>query len=192
MDKLNTVFEEIDRLNQQDPNKVEWQGQSVAKEWLYGLRMSEALHAYQPEANEALQIAARAQHIGRWKIPRSEYPMDRMGYLQWREKLKQLHSSIISDLLLEHHYSKDMIDEVIRLITKYKFKTNPDAQLLEDVVCIVFLQHYLDEFSQKHPEEKVIEILQKTWKKISPQGQSYILELPLSSTTKSFLDKAFT
>lgn len=191
-EKYQYAIGQIDQLNGQDPNMEYDQGKSVPKELLYAKRMSEVLDKFEPEANESLKIAARAQHIARWKIDRHSYPMDRTGYLRWRNDLKKMHAELTASILEEAGYNEEFIKQVSDLIQKKRIKKNPDAQILEDVVCLVFLEHYFNEFAQKHSEEKLIGILQKTWAKMSDKGHSAALGLELTPSTMDLVKKAIT
>jgi hypothetical protein len=194
MNKAKNQYQEAIRLieeqNSQDPNQESWQGKSYPKEFFYSMRMSESLEKFAPDASEVLRLAARAQHICRWKKSRDKFPMDRKGYLQWRNELKQMHAEITQEILNSVEYSTAFIDQVCSLIEKKNLKQNPNAQTLEDVVCLVFLQYYLADFSQKKDEEKIIEILRKTWRKMSERGHSEALKLKLPAKTQNLIRKA--
>lgn len=179
-DKFERVIALIDAANQEDPQLENGQPRA----YLYSLRMSATLERFQPEAitNEALQIAVRAQHIRRWQIPRSDYPMGRVGYLTWRRDLGQFHAQETEKLMLQVGYAEDIIEEVKRLLTKQGLKRNPATQTLEDVACLVFIQHYLADFANDQEREKLIGIIRKTWKKMSAQGQQAALALQLPDT----------
>jgi hypothetical protein len=118
--------------------------------------------------------------------------MDRKGYLLWRNQLKSMHAEIAGDILSKVGYDSETISTVQSLIQKKELKQNPETQTLEDVICLVFLQYYLEEFAQKKSEEKVIDILQKTWRKMSERGQAKALSLPLGDTSKAQLQKALS
>lgn len=180
----------IDQFNREDPNYEVWQGESYPKEFLYSQRMSECLNDFAPNATLSLKIAARAQHIGRWKIPRSAYPDDRKGYLKWRNELKAMHASITAEILQKSNFSNAFIEEVSDLIQKKNLKKNPDTQTLEDVICLVFLKYYLEDFSQKKDDSKLIEILKKTWRKMSEEGQNAAATLSLSARVNQLINKA--
>src|SRR5205823_2394349 len=149
-----------------DPNKVMVEGQDRPAELLYSQWMTTALASFAPEASEALRLAARAYHIRRWTIPRGSYARGRLGYLQWRTALASLHAKQASKILREAGYDVAMSIRVESLIRKERLKADPETQTLEDVICLVFLKHELGDFARKHPEEKVLTILQKTWKKM--------------------------
>ena len=177
----------IDAANSEDPNRVFAEGKEWPKELLYSRRMSDMLERYASDADDAMKLAIRAQHIQRWKSPRSAYPMDRIGYLKWRKDLYKIQANNVAGLLVQAQYDDELIERVRNAVAKKNIQGNPDTQLLEDVTDLVFLEHYLLEFVGKHPdysEEKWIDILQKTWKKMSEQAHQFVLsgkiELPES------------
>lgn len=168
----------IDAANREDPNLVAADGEDWPKELLYSERMSDMLQRYAPEADDAMKLAIRAQHIERWKSPRNAYPMDRIGYLKWRKDLYKIQANTAAKLLQQAGYGDDVIERVQNSVAKKNIKGNPDTQLLEDVTDLVFLEHYMLEFVAKHPdysEEKWIEIIQKTWNKMSTDAHAFAL-----------------
>lgn len=180
----------FDRANQKDPNTELWQGRPYPKELLYAMRMTQKLHDFAPKASESLQLAARCQHIQRWEIPRENFEMDRNGYLKWRQTLQLFHVEKAAAILNEVGYDQETIDQVAFLLQKKQLKKNEDTQILEDVVCLVFLEFYFEDFSKKHVEEKQIDILRKTWRKMSENGHGAALRLPLSENTLKLVNKA--
>ena len=190
--QLNTTFAAFDAANAQDPNLETVDGQPVAKELIYGLRMSAQLQKFCPDASIELQLAARSQHICRWKIPRSDYPMDRQGYKRWRLDLAVFHGVTAGDILAANGYREEVIQRVKDLLLKRSLKRDEEVQALEDVVCLVFLEFYLDDFAAKHDEEKLIDIIQKTWNKMSETGHAAALQLPLSPSMLALVTKALT
>lgn len=178
-ERLDAACRRIDDANAQDPNLERLDGQDYPKELLYGRRMSATLSMFAPEADDAVQLAARAQHVQRWKIPRSDFPMDRKGYLAWRQKLYGMHAEIAGEILKEVGYDDTTVARVGTLLRKKGLKTDADVQILEDVICLVFLEHYFRDFAVKHDEAKVIDILRKTWAKMSPRGHEAALALPM-------------
>ncbi len=189
-DTLSEAYILFDKANAQDPNKEEVDGQIIAKELLYAQRMTQTLETFEPNASDALKLAARSQHICRWEIPRNSYPMDRVGYLKWREELKKFHASKASTILQEIGYATEIIDRVSFLIQKKKLKKDEETQALEDVICLVFLNFYYEEFLTKHSKEKVIDILQKTWRKMSENGHKAALELSYSEKALDLIKQA--
>ena len=181
----------IDACNAEDPRQdQDEQGRSVPYELLYSQRMSQELARFAPQASEALQLAARAQHLERWKIARSEYSMDRTGYLNWRNDLKKWHAKRACALLQQAGYDLSMQDRVANLILKEKFKSNAEGQQLEDVICLVFLRYYFAEFAKQHSEEKICDIIAKTWRKMSEVGHTAALTLPFTPEQQQLLHKA--
>ena len=189
-EKLEIAFELFDKANEQDPNREEYQGKVFAKEVLYAIRMTEKLNAFAPKASEALQLTARCQHICRWEIARESYQMNRTGYLKWRQDLKTFHAEKASGILKSIGYDQKIIDTVVFLLEKKQLKKNEETQALEDVICLVFLEFYFEPFAKKYSEEKLIDILQKTWRKMSDKGQQKALKLPLSPNSLALVGKA--
>tara|TARA_R110000744_G_C19267619_1_gene552086 strand:+ start:67 stop:657 length:591 start_codon:yes stop_codon:yes gene_type:complete len=191
-DELLLAFQLFDAANKQDPNTEIFEGTSYPKEVLYGIRMTERLHEFAPNASEALQLAARCQHICRWEISRESYAMNREGYLRWRQDLKIFHARKASSILQEVGYNQDTIAKVCFLLEKKQLKKNDETQTIEDVICLVFLEYYFEPFALKHPEDKTIEILKKTWRKMSVKGQEAALKLPLSKYASELIFKALS
>jgi hypothetical protein len=168
----------IDAANSADPNRVSADGREWPKELLYSERMSEMLMRYAPDADDAMKLAMRAQHIERWKSPRNAYPMDRIGYLKWRKDLYGIQADTAAGLLQQAGYSDDVIERVRNSVAKKNIKSNPDTQLLEDVTDLVFIEHYMLDFVARHPdysEEKWIDIILKTWNKMSDRAHDFAL-----------------
>lgn len=188
--KFETAIAIIDKKNSEDINTYQVFGLEYPKELLYSQRMSRKLLQLKPNASKALQIAARAQHICRWQIARDEYPMDRVGYLKWRETLKKMHAEITADILKQVGYDDEFINRITLLINKKLIKKNEESQTLEDTVCLVFLDYYFEAFAEKHEDEKVIDILQKTWKKMSAEGHEEALKLKLSKKSLKLVKEA--
>lgn len=180
----------IDAENAQDPNSEIYQSKVYPKELLYSNRMYERLMDFHPNASEAVQIASKAQHICRWKMPRESYPMDRVGYLKWREDLKKFHAKITAEILAKATYAQEFIDRVSFLIEKKSLKKDAETQLLEDVICLVFLEHYFDPFVQKHDRDKMKNIILKTWNKMSEAGHQEALKINFSDANLQLIKEA--
>lgn len=180
----------FDAYNSVDPNKEMANGLLVAKELLYAQRMTKKLLDYLPDAKEYLQLAARSQHIGRWEIVRSKYPMDKKGYFQWRNELKKHHAWVAAKILKENGYDDESIETVCSLLLKKDLGSNADTQILEDVVCLVFIAYYVDEFAKKYDDAKVIDILRKTAKKMSANALNTVSQLSLSPKIKTLIHEA--
>ena len=168
----------FDRANAEDPNKEIFEGNTYPKELLYAQRMSQMQERYAPEASEAVKLAVRAQHIQRWKIPRSEFPMDRQGYLQWRTGLYRFHAETAGRFMQEAGYDDAMVARVQSIVSKKGLKVNSETQLMEDVADLVFIEHYMIGFASQHPEydeAKWIGIIRKTWQKMSSRAHEFAL-----------------
>ena len=185
----------IDDANRQDPNQVTVDGKEWPKELIYSERMTDMLNRYAPDADDAMKLAIRAQHIERWKTPRNTYPMDRIGYLKWRKDLYKIQANTAAELMAQAGCDEQDIERVRNSVAKKNIKTNPDTQLLEDVTDLVFMEHYMLEFVDKHPdytEEKWIDIIQKTWNKMSDDAHAFALsgEVKLPESLLPLIKKA--
>ncbi len=177
-DPFDKAIELIDAANTQDPNTESADGKDWPKELLYSHRMTDMLSRFKPDADGAQKVAIRAQHIERWKSPRSNYPMDRTGYLRWRKDLYVMQADTCAGLMRDAGCDEDEIKRSWMAVAKKNIKSNPDSQLLEDIADLTFIEHYMLEFAGKHPEyseEKWIEIIQKTWNKMSSEAQQFAL-----------------
>jgi len=175
---LDKAMALIDAANSEDPNRVNVDGKEWPKELLYSHYMSDMLSRFMPEADAAQQLAIRAQHVQRWKSPRDSYPMDRIGYLQWRKDLYKTQAQTAVELLARAGYGEDVTGRVYQAVAKLKIRENPDTQLLEDIADLVFMEHYMIEFVGKHPdydEDRWLDIIRKTWKKMSTKAQQFAL-----------------
>lgn len=170
----------FDAANAQDPNREFATGKEHPKELLYAERMSAMLDRFAPDASEALRLAVRCQHIQRWKIPRSEYPKTPQGYKQWRTRLMEFHAETAGAILCDCGYDEALTGQVQALLKKRGLKVNPETQILEDVVDLVFLESYLADFVASHAEydeAKWTDILRKTSVKMSARGRAAALSL---------------
>ena len=180
MERFNRAIARFDEANAQDPNTESAGGKAYPKELLYAQRMSAMLERFAPDASETLRLAVHGQHIQRWKIPRSEYAMNPGGYKQWRQQLMKFHAQLAGEILREVGYDEETIGRVGSLLQKKGLKVNPETQILEDVINLVFLENYLADFVARHgeyDEAKFIDILRKTWTKMSAQGHEAALSL---------------
>ncbi|MDP3512475.1 MAG: DUF4202 domain-containing protein [Sulfuritalea sp.] len=162
----------FDAANAADPNL----DQGQPKELLYAQRMTEMIGRYAPDASEVAQLAVRAQHIKRWTVPRSNYPMTKEGYLAWRTGLYKFHAETAGALMGEAGYDEAMIDQVKAAVGKRGLKVNPDTQMMEDVTDLVFIEYYMLGFAGQHAEyseEKWLDIIRKTWRKMSQRAHDF-------------------
>ena len=194
MERLATALARFDAVNADDPRRVSdpASGEAIGFELLYGRRMSERLAKLAPDASEVLRLAVRAQHIARWRIARDRYPEGRAGYKRWRSELARAHAELAGGILGEVGYPAETIARVRDLLQKKQLSRDPEVQVLEDVACLVFLEHYFAEFAGKHERAKLIDIVQKTWKKMSERGHQAAAELAdrLPDQLRSILDEA--
>jgi len=172
--RFDQAIARFDAANAEDPNRELAEGRERPKALLYAERLTAMLARLVPDASEALRLAARCQHLQRWKIPRADYPMTLDGYFQWRTRLRDFHVDLAGAILTEVGYDGATIARVASLTRKEALKTDPEAQALEDVVALVFLESYLADFVAEHrdyDEAKLADILTKTAKKMSAQGR---------------------
>lgn len=168
----------FDKANSEDPNLEVFEGKTWPKELLYAQRMTEMQERYAPDAPEAVKLACRAQHIQRWKSPRSDYPMDKKGYMLWRTNLYKFHAETAGALMKQVGYDDEMVNRVKTIVGKKDLKSNPETQLMEDVVDLVFIEHYMLGFAQQkadYSEDKWILIIRKTWDKMSERAHEFAL-----------------
>jgi hypothetical protein len=156
--------------------------------------MSAWLLRLAPDASEALRLAARAQHIARWRIPRSDYPEGRDGYLNWRRDLGRFHAVTAEKIFGDAGYPQDEIDRVADLLQKKGLKRDDEVQALEDAACLVFLEHEFTGFSRKHPDDKVVDIVRKTLIKMSDRGRGEAAKLAagLPEDRRALVERAMT
>ena len=185
-DRLQCALGAIDAANARDPN-VE---AGEPAELIYGRRMSEALAAFAPGASEALQIAVRGQHLERWLTPRRDYPDGKAGYIAWRNAAKRRHAERAAEIMASCGYDEAAIARASALVRKEQLRSDAEAQILEDVACLVFLRHYAANFAAKHPEAKVLDILVKTQRKMSPRGRAAAPDLGLPAPVLALYEQA--
>ena len=192
LERFNAAIARFDAANADDPTTEVFQEVVYPKELLYAQRMTAWLDNIAPEASEALRLAVRCQHIQRWTIPRHTYAMDRHGYLRWRTTLAKFHADTAAAILRDVGYDDATIQRVQTLLRKERLKRDPEVQCLEDVICLVCLEHYLAAFATQHDEVKVLDILRKTWTKMSPRGHEVALTLPMSPEARRLVEQALT
>lgn len=177
MTRFDDAIARIDEANAADPNFETFEGRAWPKELLYGQRMSAWLDRIAPNASEALRLAARAQHIERWHIPRKDYADGKKGYHLWRTTLYRFHAERAGKILAAVGYDPETIERVGALLQKKHLRSDLEAQTIEDAACLVFLENYFADFAVKHDEAKIIDIVRKTWAKMSPNGHAAALDL---------------
>lgn len=152
--------------------------------------MSAWLTKLSPQASEPLRLAVRCQHIRRWALPRSAFPEGRVGYLRWRKEQSLAHAALAGEILGRAGYDEDTIGRVQSLVKKEGIKHDPEAQLLEDVTCLVFLEYEFAAFAPKHEQAKLVDILRKTWSKMSTAGREAALALEMPAPSRALVEKA--
>lgn len=169
-------------VHHEDPETTVWGGSEIPKACLYHDRLSYWLKQLDPDASEPLQLAAGCQHIRRWAISRSNYPEGLSGYRRWRSALMEFHVKEASLVLREAGYDDVTIGRVRDFLTKKNLKSDAEARLFEDAICLVFFETELAKFASKHERDRVIRILRKVWKKMSTNGhetaQQLAVQLP--------------
>jgi hypothetical protein len=188
--RFDLALARIDAANAQDPNRTVAGGVAMPHELHYARRMTQWLARLEPEASEALRLAVRCQHLCRWMIPRSQFPMTRAGYLEWRATLGRFHADKAAEILRGVGYGDADVARVQSLVRKERIKADAEAQTLEDVACLVFLEDEFTDFSSKHDEEKVVRIVARTWAKMSARGREAARALPLSPAASELVRKA--
>ena len=184
--RFEAALRRFDAENSRDPNSEN----SQPRELLYAKRLTDWVLRLCPDASESLRLAARCQHICRWEIPRGSYPMTRPGYLKWRADLKKFHAQKAGEILREVGYDETVIRRVQDLNLKKNFPDDPETRVLEDALCLVFLQYQLADLAAKTADDKTVNALQKSWAKMSEAGRAEALKLDYGPREKILLQRA--
>ena len=188
--RFEAALRRFDGENSRDPNTETVNGISHPRELLYAQRLTDWVLRLCPDASDELRLAARCQHICRWEIPRQSHPMTRAGYLQWRATLKKFHAQKAGDILREAGYPEEVIRRVQDLNLKKHFPDDPEARLLEDALCLVFLEFQLADLAAKTAADKTINALQKSWQKMTDAARAEALKLNYGEREKALLERA--
>ena len=188
--RFEAALRRFDEENAHDPHVEQVADVAHPRELLYAKWLTEWVLKLCPEASEELRLAARCQHICRWMVPRESYPMTRAGYLKWRAGLKQFHAQKAGDILREVGYPDDVVARVQSLNQKKNFPNDAEGRVLEDALCLVFLEHQFADLASKTAHDKMINALQKVWNKMTPAARSLALKLPYSPRPQALLEKA--
>ena len=188
--RFEQALRRFDEENARDPNAETAEGISHPRELLLARRLFDWVLRLCPNASEPLRLAARCQHLCRWTIPRASYAMDRVGYLRWRNDLKQFHARKAGDILKELGYDPETIQRVQELNLKKNFPADPESRILEDALCLVFLQHQFADLAARTAEDKVINALRKSWNKMTPAAQAEALKLHFAPREQALLKQA--
>jgi Domain of unknown function (DUF4202) len=184
------AIQSIDEAHARDPRNFMVNDLDVPYELYYARKITNFLDLHCPDATEPLRIAVRAQHLRRWEVPRASYPMTRAGYYSWRTFLKNRQANQARQICVEAGLTNEDADRVASLIRKENLKNDEESQILEDVACLVFLDDQFEEFKNGYDEEKIVNILKKTWVKMSQRGHDLALKIPMSDEAKALISKA--
>ncbi len=188
--RFEEALRRFDAENRRDPN-VEWvDGVETPHEWIDARRLHDWVLKLRPDAGEPLRLASRCQHICRWELPRDSYPATRAGYHQWRVKLRKFHAEVSGRVLREAGYDESMVAAVQALNLKKNYPADPDAQTLEDALCLTFLQWEFPAFARRTETTKMIGILRRTWPKMSAAARGEALRLPLPDDARALVERA--
>jgi hypothetical protein len=188
--RFEAAIRRFDEENARDPNVEQVGDTPQPRELIYARWLTDWVLKLCPDASEELRLAARCQHLCRWVIPRASYPMTRTGYLQWRADLKKFHAQKAGEILREAGYGEDVVQSVQALNLKKSFPQDAESRVLEDALCLVFLEHQFAALASKTAEDKVITALQKSWKKMTPAAHAEALKLSFAPREKALLDRA--
>ena len=188
--RFEAAIRRFDAENSRDPNSEIADGVSHPKELLYAQRLTDWVLRLCPEAPEPLRLAARCQHLCRWESPRNSYPMTRPGYLTWRANLKKFHAQKSGEILRACGYPKELIHEVQDLNLKKNFPADPHCRVLEDALCLVFLEFQFADLAAKTDDAKTINALQKSWGKMTEAARAAALKLNYGPRETSLLQAA--
>jgi hypothetical protein len=188
--RFENALRRFDDENSRDPHTELVAGVTRPRELVYAERLTGWVLRLQPDASESLRLAARCQHLCRWEIPRNSYPMDRAGYLKWRAELKKFHAAKAAEILRDVGYGEELISRVQALNLKQDFPADPDSRVLEDALCLVFLQFQLSDLAAKTDDDKTINALRKSWQKMTEAARAEALKLPYGSREMSLLHQA--
>ena len=185
--RLRRAIQRIDEINSADPNLIDIGGEARPKELTHAAMVSAWIARLRPGADDALRLAAQGHHVRRWAIPRSDFPQGRRGYLRWRQALHELHATTVGEVMTEAGYDAADVRRTQDLVRKKNLRRDPDAQALEDALCLVFLETQLGTFRTRQPDDRTAEVLQKTWQKMSGKARALAVDLKLSPNDRRFL-----
>jgi hypothetical protein len=192
MTRFEQAIARFDEENSRDPSQVAADGIAVPRELFMARELTRWVAELRPNASEPLRLAARCQHVCRWQVPRSQFPMDKPGYHRWKNHLKQFHAETAGRILEECGYDPETVKRVKALNLKKNFPHDPEAQAIEDALCLVFLQHQFGELARRSEREKMVNALRKSWNKMSLQARELALTLTYSPEELSLIQEALT
>lgn len=190
LDCLDIAIQKLSEAHLLDPNRIIWNGEIYPAEWLYIQRITDRLTTFCPSSSESLILAANSQHLYRWEIERDSFPEGRIGYHRWRNYLSEYQVMKAKEILMQSGYDEDTAEQVKGIVRKENIYSNSEAQTLEDLVCLVFMEFYLDEFILDKSELNMSTIIQKTWNKMSEKGHEEALKINFSDATFQVIKRA--
>ncbi|MCA9629634.1 MAG: DUF4202 domain-containing protein [Myxococcales bacterium] len=190
MASIQRAIEAFRELQARDPNRVQVGGELRPKALVEAERLASWVERLAPDAGAALRIAPYCQHLERWRLPRSDFPDGRKGYIAWRTNLAKYHAEKSGQVLMELGFEPAVIQAVQRINLKKGLGQASDAQVMEDALCLCFLEFELAAFAAKHPREKLVDIIQKTWRKMSDVGHQQASSLPLTPELSALVREA--
>jgi hypothetical protein len=189
-DRFARAIAAIDAQNSADPHRALRGAREWPQELLHAELATSFLLALEPAASEALRLAARAHHLRRWEIPRARFPAGRAGYHRWRRALHEFHAAALAPLLAAAGYGDDMIGRVQSLVAKQGLGSDPEVQLLEDALCLVFFAAELEAVAHKLEPERLDAVLDRTLRKMSERGRSELTRCSLGPTARALANRA--
>lgn len=188
--QFDRAMEMIDEANRQDPRTEIVDGKPQPKELLFAQRVSSWIPRLIENPSEALLLAARGHTIRRWRIPRATFSKDNVGYHQWRDALAKFHADETAAILRDAEYDEEMISSVSALILRKNLPGDAAAHALEDADCLVFLETKLAEYLDEWGDQKTVNILRRTVKKMTSKGVGFVAELDLGERCAGLVEKA--
>jgi hypothetical protein len=189
-DRLQAALEAIDAANAADPNHIEVRGRSRPKELAHAELASEWVRKLDSEASDCLRLAARAHHIRRWELPRADYPDGKAGYYRWRREQQRRHAEHVGRILVEQGYDEVSVARVQAIIRKQGLGSDPEVQVFEDALCLVFIETQFRVLGERLGDEKLVEVTRKTLEKMSDAGIARVSELPVSQEDLALIQRA--
>jgi Domain of unknown function (DUF4202) len=186
-DRLGRALAAIDAANADDPNRITVRGAVQPKELAHAELVTEWVDRLTPDPSDALLLAARAHHLRRWTIPRAEYPQGRSGYLRWRNALHDQHAADVAEILAAEGFDTDTIERVQRLVRKDDLGFDPEAQVLEDALCLVFLETQFHDLAARLDPAKLARVVDKTLAKMSSAAIDLAQTLDLPDADRTLL-----
>lgn len=189
-DALDRARAALDRAHEGDPVRRTVDGRELPAERVWADAVLRWVRALEPAPSAVLELAARAQHLERWRHPRSAWPAGRAGYLRWRREAAVRQGERAAALCTGAGLPPEFGAAVARLVRKEGLGRDPETIVLEDAACLAFLELDLEAFAARHDEEDVVRILARSWRKMSPRGHEAARALALPPALRALLRRA--